>query len=106
MPRRSSRWCVAGDLAEVADDVDWTAGELADTLLTDDSLFVTEAGDVGYADTAPGPTEFTTVEPSPEYADASTVLTLHSQPVRVPDDLLGLRRERHQVDPVELLPST
>ena len=69
-----------GDLTEVAAGVDWTADELADTLLTDDSLFVTDAGDVGYADTAPGPDELTTVEPSPEHADASTVLTLHSQP--------------------------
>ena len=69
-----------GDLADVAAGVDWTAGELADTLLTDDSLFVTDDGDVGYADEAPGPGEFTTVEPPPAHADASSVLTLHSQP--------------------------
>ncbi len=36
-----------GQLAEVAADVEWTAGELANTLLTDDSLFVTDAGDLG-----------------------------------------------------------
>ena len=54
-------------------------GELANTLLTDDSLFVTDAGDLAYADTAPGPGEFTTVEPAPGIS-ASTVLTLHSQP--------------------------
>ena len=82
MPRHSCRCSLDGDLTEVAAGVDWTAGELADTLLTDDSLFVTDAGDVGYADTAsePEPDEFTIVEPSPEHADASTVLTLHSQP--------------------------
>ena len=52
-----------GELADVAAGVDWTASELASTLLTDDSLFVTSAGDVGYADTTPG--EFTDVNHRP-----------------------------------------
>lgn len=71
---------LTGELAEVAAGVDWTVGELANTLLTDDSLFVTDALDLGYADTAPGPGEFTNVEPSPGSATASSVFTLHSQP--------------------------
>ncbi len=69
-----------GDLADVAADVDWTAGELADTLLTDDTLFLTDDGDIGYADEAPGPGEFTTADPAAASADASTILTLHSLP--------------------------
>jgi hypothetical protein len=69
-----------GELAEVAAGVDWTAGELGTTLLTDDTLFVTDDGDVGYADEAPGTGEFTTTEPPPAHADASSVLHLHSQP--------------------------
>ena len=69
-----------GELADVAAGVDWTAGELADTLLTDDTLFVTDDGGVGYADEAPAPGEYTTAESAAAHADASTILTLHSRP--------------------------
>ena len=41
------RCCSTDELADVAADVDWTAGELANTLLTDDSLFVTDAATSG-----------------------------------------------------------
>jgi hypothetical protein len=68
-----------GELADVAAGVDWTAGELATTLLTDDSLFVIDNETVGYADEAPGPGEFTTAPPPPAHADASSIFTLHSR---------------------------
>ena len=91
-----------GELTDVAAAVDWTAGELATTLLTDDTLFVTDDGDVGYADEAPGTGEITTSEPPPSHSDASSVLTLHSQPAALLDDPPRLRRPRHQEHGMEL----
>ena len=40
------------EVAEVAARVDWTAAELTSTLLSDDTVYVTDNGRVGYADPA------------------------------------------------------
>ena len=82
-----------GELTEVAADVDWTAGELANTLLTDDSLFVTDDGHVGFADVAPGPGEFTTGHRRRRRRVQRPHAALAAG--RAVDDLLGLRRPCH-----------
>ena len=72
---------IEDELAEVAASVDWTAAELTSTLLTDDTVYVTENGRVAYADPAPTPVTGTPVGPPPAaHVDRSSVFTLHSQP--------------------------
>jgi hypothetical protein len=69
-----------GELADVAADIEWSPGQLATALLTDDALFVTDQGDVGYADEARGPGELAIAALPPAYSDAQSVFTLHSRP--------------------------